>query len=78
MRGLVFEDVVVHPACPSAGYSPRWAQPFKTTFARLPPSVAADGYVRPLVQSREASSRGRPLAGCTAPLPRLLRGLGCA
>ena len=55
MRGVTFDDVVVHPACRSAGYPPRWNGPlsFETTFARLPPSVATDGYVRPLVESRE-------------------------
>ena len=55
MRGVTFDDVVVHPGCRSAGYPPRWNGPlsFETTFARLPPSVATDGYVRPLVESRE-------------------------
>lgn len=76
MRGLSFEDVVVHPACRSAEYSPRWALPFETTFARLPPSVAADGYVRRWFRVESPISRGRPSAGCVVPAGRPPSSLG--
>ena len=59
MQGLAFDDVVVHPACSlPAGHS---APPFTSSFARLPRSVAPDGYVTAFYYLLVVGALGVPL-----------------
>ena len=59
MQGLAFDDVVVHPACSlPAGHS---APPFTSSFARLPRSVAPDGYVTAFYYLLLVGALGVPL-----------------